>query len=177
MDNIEIDYKFKENLIKDIEKNLNINEQIEICKIILSDTNRITENSNGIFINLNILSEKTIKQLRNYTNFCINMKNNVDNLKYGDINIGKEEDPNLYNNLISKTEDSDVDSFFNDNDEEINITDNENYDINNNIINIKNNVDELDNNDDELDNNDDDLDNNDDTLDNNDLDNESDDDK
>jgi len=62
--------------------NLHKNEHIEIFKIIKEDTDKYTENRNGIFINMSKLKLSTIQKIRNFVDFCIeNKKNLKDNVQ------------------------------------------------------------------------------------------------
>ena len=78
-----ISIKKKEQLKKKI-SDLDYNEQCEIFNIIRKDTDKISENNNGIFINLKYLKDETIDKLFNFVNYCdknkIIMK--VDDEKY-----------------------------------------------------------------------------------------------
>ena len=70
-----INISVKEQLfIKNSIKHLSKNEHIEIFKIISSDTDKYSENNNGIFINLSKLSNLTLNKIYNFINYCINNK-------------------------------------------------------------------------------------------------------
>merc|ERR1711907_630502 len=59
--------------IKDLKKLINElheNEHIEIFKIIKNDTDKFTENRNGIFINMSNLQDSTLVKIRNFVDFC-----------------------------------------------------------------------------------------------------------
>jgi len=64
-----ISIKKKEQLKKKI-NNLDYNEQCEIFNIIRKDTDKISENNNGIFINLKYLKDETIEKLFNFVIYC-----------------------------------------------------------------------------------------------------------
>ncbi len=51
--------------------NLSQNELNEIFKILYNNNSTYTKNNNGIFVNLNWLSDDILLQLHNYTIFCI----------------------------------------------------------------------------------------------------------
>jgi hypothetical protein len=65
--------KFTNDEIKDLKKLINElheNEHVEIFKIIKNDTDKFTENRNGIFINMSKLNINTLIKLQNFVNFC-----------------------------------------------------------------------------------------------------------
>lgn len=59
----------KKNLVNQIQQLSNL-EQIEIFKMIKEETNHYTENLNGIFINVNILSDNLLNKIENFLNYC-----------------------------------------------------------------------------------------------------------
>lgn len=59
----------KKNLVNQIQE-LSDLEQIEIFKMIKDETNHYTENLNGIFININILSDNLLNKIENFLNYC-----------------------------------------------------------------------------------------------------------
>lgn len=74
--------------IKDLKKsinNLQENEYIEIFKIIKKDTDKYTENRNGIFINMSKLEHSTLLKLQNFVKFCnenrIILNNDIDKME------------------------------------------------------------------------------------------------
>ena len=67
IDNLE----FKKKYIIDTIKNFSKVEHIEIFKIFKKYNVKYTENSNGIFVNLNILNESIINKIETFVNFCI----------------------------------------------------------------------------------------------------------
>ena len=67
IDNLE----FKKKYIIDTIKNFSKVEHIEIFKIFKKYNVKYTENSNGIFVNLNILNETIINKIETFVNFCI----------------------------------------------------------------------------------------------------------
>lgn len=69
-------------LCKNIES-LSSNEIEEVFKILYKDNSTYTKNNNGIFINLNWLSDETLINIDNYVNFCIKSHNEIN--KYEDI--------------------------------------------------------------------------------------------
>ena len=50
-------------------------EHIELLKILIKNDIKYTENSNGIFINMNKLSQKSIDDINNFLNFISNNLN------------------------------------------------------------------------------------------------------
>ena len=63
-----MNYEELEKLRKTIE-NLNTGHHIEIAKILKNNNIKLTENSNGIFINLNNISSNIIDQINTYLQF------------------------------------------------------------------------------------------------------------
>ena len=61
--------KEKENIKKRIGK-LDYNEQCEIFNIIRKDTDKISENNNGVFINLKYLKDETLIKILEFVEYC-----------------------------------------------------------------------------------------------------------
>ena len=59
----------KKNLVNQIQ-NLSKLEKIEIFKMIKEETKHYTENLNGIFINVNILSDNLLNKIEDFLNYC-----------------------------------------------------------------------------------------------------------
>ena len=59
----------KKNILENI-KDLNAFEHQEIFKIIKKYNIRYSENSNGVFINMNKLSKKTVNEIDKFINYC-----------------------------------------------------------------------------------------------------------
>lgn len=68
-----IDMKNKERLKKEI-SNLQYSEHCEIFNIIRKDTDKISENKNGVFINLKYVKDETLIKVQEFIDFC--KKNN-----------------------------------------------------------------------------------------------------
>lgn len=91
-------------------------EHIEIFKLIKQDTDKYSENKNGIFINLSKLNYSTLKKIQDFVNFCIDnkrllevQKKEIDSLReYIDKN--KEEEKNYNSESESITEDDETES-------------------------------------------------------------------
>jgi hypothetical protein len=66
--------KVREKLKKDI-SSLHYNEHCEIFNIIRKDTDKISENNNGIFVNLKNLKDETIEKIQEFINFSQQNKN------------------------------------------------------------------------------------------------------
>ena len=60
--------------ISEESSNLHKNEQIQIFRLVLKDTNKYVENYNGIYIQLSNLKHETIKIIYEYIIFCINQR-------------------------------------------------------------------------------------------------------
>lgn len=87
-------------LLRDNISLLQETEHLEIFKIIKQDTDKYSENKNGIFINLSKLSNKTLQHLNNFVYFCFDNKKKLElekkkreNLKES-INIIDSDDEN-----------------------------------------------------------------------------------
>ncbi len=63
-------FEMKRKRIIESIKNLNLFEHQEIFKIIKKQNIKYSENSNGIFINMNKLSEKTIIEIDTFITYC-----------------------------------------------------------------------------------------------------------
>ena len=91
----------KRNLIKMI-KGLTENEYIEIFKIISNDTDKYTENNNGIFINLNKLKDKKLEQIFHFLEYCQSNNKKFEEDKkerknYTDMILTKDDTNSLFN--------------------------------------------------------------------------------
>ena len=64
----QISLKSKEKLKKDISK-LDYNEHCEIYNIIRKDTDKISENNNGVFINLSKINSEVLNKINDLINF------------------------------------------------------------------------------------------------------------
>ena len=100
--------------IKDLKKLINglhENEHIEIFKIIKNDTDKFTENRNGIFINMSNLQNSTLIKLRNFVNFCNENKksfqHNKDKMETIK-NMVSEENNDNYSNIEEESNDNEV---------------------------------------------------------------------
>jgi len=104
-----ISMKQKEQLKKKINK-LHYNEQCEIFNIIRKDTDKISENNNGIFINLKYLRDETITKLSEFVEYCDNNKlvMKVDEEKYRSEILNNVNTKNTYN--LEKNISSDISS-------------------------------------------------------------------
>ena len=73
---------FKEKqYLKSVINQLSETEHIEIFKIIRSETDKFTENNNGIFINLSKISDNLLSKILDFVNYCIKNKQMLDNEK------------------------------------------------------------------------------------------------
>lgn len=94
----------KKKYIIDTIKNFSKFEQVEIFKILKKNNVKYSENNNGIFINLNIVSENTLDEVELFINFCITKKNclQIEKNKIDKIaKLIKEDDNNYNNNIIN----------------------------------------------------------------------------
>ena len=53
-------------------------EQEEIFRILRKMKEQYTENSNGIFFDLSVLSDSTIQQIQEYIDFCLKTRHEMD---------------------------------------------------------------------------------------------------
>ena len=102
--------EFKRELKREIDK-LRRDEHIEIFKMIRMETNKFTENNNGIFINLKHLSTKTLIKIGNFVKYCkdnVNLIDNIENVHYvmEHKNIEKQQIDIEYNNYSIDTTDN-----------------------------------------------------------------------
>ena len=74
--NDSINYFELDKLRKNIES-LDIIHHIEIGKIIKKNNIELTENNNGIFINLNMLDTKIINDIKTYLNYVKTQENDI----------------------------------------------------------------------------------------------------
>ena len=79
--------KEKKDLVDEI-RLLSKHEHLEIFKIIKNGTNKYTENNNGIFVNLSLLDNEIIENIRNFVMFC---KQNKKNLELEEESINTEK--------------------------------------------------------------------------------------
>lgn len=54
-------------------------EQEEVYRIIRKSKENYTENSNGIFFDLALISDNTFLQIKEYLNFCLKTRQEMDN--------------------------------------------------------------------------------------------------
>lgn len=64
-----VSVKVKHLLTKNISK-LDYNEQCEVYNIIKKDTDKISENNNGVFINLKYIKNDTIQKVNAFVDYC-----------------------------------------------------------------------------------------------------------
>merc|ERR1711907_541955 len=100
--------------IKDLKKLINElheNEHIEIFKIIKNDTDKFTENRNGIFINMSNLQNSTLLKLKNFVDFCNENKksfqHNKDKMETIK-NMVSEENNDNYSNAEEESNDNEI---------------------------------------------------------------------
>jgi len=84
MDNIKFLRKLQENVAK-----LDKLEQYEIFKIIKTYNNKLTENKNGIFINLSSLDKTCIIKINNFINYSLDNRKRLNNMEALSQNIFK----------------------------------------------------------------------------------------
>ena len=99
-----LDIEGKKNFIISHVKHLHKYEQIQIFKIFKNNDIKYSENSNGIFVNLNYLSENVINKIINFISFCHNNKEtlNLELFKRSELKkiVNVDNMKNLRNNII-----------------------------------------------------------------------------
>lgn len=89
-------------LIKKIDL-LEYNEKCEIYNIIKKDTDKISENNNGVFINLKYLKDDTIKKIYDFVDYCNKNKETMKNDETKKIEkINNVFDKNNFDNISKK---------------------------------------------------------------------------
>lgn len=123
------DLEGKKNYIIQKVKNLSKFEHIQIFKLLTKHNIKYSENSNGVFVNLNYLSEAIITKIINFINFCIENKQLLqleiskrDNLK----KIINTKNHNLSTNFKPNSNKSETD---------INLENGFSYEVDNNLDN------------------------------------------
>jgi hypothetical protein len=107
MNDLKFNYKYKVELVKKISK-LDEIEHIHIYRMIKEDTDKFTQNKNGLFVNLSNISEKKLFEIKDYVDVNIKKKQEKE----------KEILKNIYKDKELKNE--------NDTKEEITINDDDN---------------------------------------------------
>ena len=70
--------------LKDLKRSITLldkTEQLEILKIIKGSGNKLTENKNGIFINLSNVSEQSLQDIQKFVHYSIENKSRLENLE------------------------------------------------------------------------------------------------
>lgn len=111
-----IDLEGKKNYIISNVKNLHKYEQIQIFKICKNYKVKFSENSNGIFINLNYLAEFILYQIILFIKFCIKNKTLLDKEIYKRDELKKILS---FNDIQTPSKTPDSHSFKEDNDNQI----------------------------------------------------------
>lgn len=90
--------EFRKNLKQKISKLSNKYDYLQIYKIIISELeNKISSNRNGIYFNLNLLSDKTIEKINIFLNNIIETNSEFVKVKYETYN----KDTNIENFIIT----------------------------------------------------------------------------
>tara|TARA_B100000989_G_scaffold287574_1_gene257330 strand:+ start:448 stop:801 length:354 start_codon:yes stop_codon:yes gene_type:complete len=91
---ISIDNKMSFIELDKIRKNIELLDNIhhiEIAKILKKNNIELTENNNGIFINLNIIPNNIISQIQNYLKYVKTQENDIEKIE-----LEKEKIENIY---------------------------------------------------------------------------------
>lgn len=64
--------------IINVVKDMTVYQQIEILKLLKKHESNYTENNNGIFFDINLLTKDAIAEIYNYIVFCNNVNNNFE---------------------------------------------------------------------------------------------------
>ena len=91
----------KNTLKKNIEK-LEYNQLCQIYNIIIKDTDKVSENNNGIFINLKYLNNNTLEKLFNFVKYCEKNKPEISKDTRSEKSIFSDED-NTNNTLLENS--------------------------------------------------------------------------
>ena len=83
----------KNKLKKNIEK-LEYNQLCQIYNIIIKDTDKVSENNNGIFINLKYLNNNTLEKLFNFVEYCEKNKPEISKDTQSEKSIFNEDNTN-----------------------------------------------------------------------------------
>ena len=100
MSNLEYSVDEKTKLKKSIEK-LEYNQLCQIYNIIAKDTDKISENNNGVFINLKYLNNNTLEKLFNFVDYCKKNKSSTINT-----NLNKSTEDSICSNELNSMESS-----------------------------------------------------------------------
>ena len=138
--NLELsDIFLKKKKLIEIVKNLSNLEYLEIFNIFKEDNCQYSENSNGIFINLQNINEKTVDKIFNFINYIKQKKEElvkyeelIDNAKKNIGNVKKEISNNVIN--LKKEKYIDYNYYDNDKDEDDNINSENTVNISNELI-------------------------------------------
>ena len=96
--------EYKRELKREIEK-LRREEHLEIFKIIRTETDKYTENNNGIFINLKNLTPETLYKIGSFVKYCKEIINNfkkVEEIKRDIINQNRDNNDEKTINIDSE---------------------------------------------------------------------------
>ncbi len=97
----------KKELVKKIEKVTTKAHYKQIFKIIKSSGSKITQNSNGVFFNMNELNNETLQKIEEYLDSVLTKNNNIDVKYYNNVimNTTTQSEGNL-RNVIDYNNDS-----------------------------------------------------------------------
>ena len=108
MNDLKFNYKYKVELVNNISK-LDEIEHMHIYRMIKEDTDKFTQNKNGIFVNLSNVTDKKLFEIKEYVD--LNIKKNQEK--------EKEMLKNVYKNEEENEEESEKKEEINDNCEEM----------------------------------------------------------
>lgn len=94
---MELSVQEKKDIKTKIETTFDNDQYAELYKIIKEDTDRYSENHNGIFVNLNSLNDITLSKIQKFVNFSIENKKTLDEQE----ELYKKEKENLSEDTMS----------------------------------------------------------------------------
>tara|TARA_B100000945_G_scaffold254353_1_gene211468 strand:+ start:132 stop:731 length:600 start_codon:yes stop_codon:yes gene_type:complete len=107
MNDLKFNYKYKVELVNNISK-LDEIEHMHIYRMIKEDTDKFTQNKNGLFINLSNISDKKLFEIKEYVD--LNIKNNQEKEKEMLKNVYKNEEESENKEEINNDDDDNDDN-------------------------------------------------------------------
>jgi spermidine synthase len=111
----------KKDLVKKIERLTSKNHYKQVFKILKSSGIKITQNSNGVFFNMNDLTNEILKKLDEFLDSVLNKVNaSIDMKYYNDVimNTTTQSESTMNKNIIDYNNDSYVNEIHDENDDD-----------------------------------------------------------